>query len=75
MKAAGYVERDRWMIKPEQHPVNVTNQIIQQIEVTSIIVKLEEVIDVINSFDIQVNFASIHSAIAGVAQRINFLED
>ena len=55
--------------------MNVTNQIIQQIEVTSIIEKLEEVIDVMNSFDIQVNLAGIHSAIDGVAQRINFLED
>ena len=73
--AAGRVERDRWMVKPEQQPMNVTNQIIQQNEVTSIIDKLKEVIAVMNSFDIQVNLAGIHSAIAGVAQRINFLED
>ena len=73
--SAGYVERDRWMIKPEQQPMNVTNQIIQQIEVTSIIDKLEEVIDVMNSFDIQTNLANIHSAIAGVAEQINFLQD
>ena len=73
--AEGYVERDRWMIKPEQQPVNVTNQIIQQIEVTSIIDKLEEVIDVMNSFDIQTNLANIHCATAGVAEQINFLQD
>ena len=66
--SAGYVERDRWMIKPEQQPVNVTNEIIQQIEVTSIIEKLEEVIDVMNSYDIQTNLASIHEAIDGVAE-------
>ena len=73
--SAGYVERDRWMIKPEQQPVNVTNQIIQQMDVTSIINKLNEVIAVMNSFDIQTNLANIHSAIAGIAERINFLED
>ena len=73
--AEGRVERDRWMVKPEQQPVNVTNQIIQQIEVTSIIDKLEEVITVMNSFDIQTNLANIYSTIAGVAERINFLQD
>ena len=75
MISAGYVERDRWMIKPEQQPVNVTNEIIQQIKVTSIIEKLKEVIDVMNSFDIQTNLRNIYSAIAGIAERINFLQD
>ena len=53
--SADYVERGRWMVKPEQQPVNVTNEIIQQMNVTSIINKLDEVITVMKSFDIQVN--------------------
>ena len=73
--AEGRVERDRWLIKPEQQPLNVTNQIVQQMDVTSIITKLDEVIAVMNSFDIQVNLGNIYNAIAYVAQRINFLED
>ena len=73
--AEGRVERNRWMIKPEERPLNVTNEIIQQIEVTSIIKKLEEVITVMNSFDIQVNHGNIYRAINQVAERINFLED
>ena len=72
---AGYVERDRWMIKPEQQPVNVTKQITQQINVEPLINKLNEEIAVRNSFDIQVNLANIYGAINQVAQRINFLED
>ena len=73
--SAGRVEHDRWKIKPEQQPVNVTNQITQQMDMTSLITKLNEVITVMNSFDIQVNLTVIYSAIAGVAERINFLQD
>ena len=73
--SAGYVERGRWMVKPEVQPVNVTNQIVQRMNVKPIIAKLNEVIAVMNSFDIQVNLGNIYNAIAYVAQRINFLED
>ena len=73
--AEGRVERGRWMVKPEQQPLNVTNEIVQQMDVTSIITKLDEVITVMNSFDIQVNLGNIYGAINKVAQRINFLED
>ena len=71
----GYEERGDWMVKPETQPVNVTNEIVQQMDVSSIIAKLNEVIAVMNNFDIQVNLANIHGAINKVAQRINFLED
>ena len=40
-----------------------------------IITKLNEVMKVMKSFDIQVNLGNIFGAIALVAQRINFLED
>ena len=73
--AEGRVERGRWMVKPEVQPVNVTNKIVQQMDVSPIIAKLNEVITVMNSFDIQVNLGNIYNAIAYVAQRINFLED
>ena len=73
--SAGRVERGRWMVKPEVQPVNVTNQIVQQMDVKPILEKLDEVIAVMNSFDIQVNLGNIYNAIAYVAQRINFLED
>mgnify|MGYP000063959502 FL=1 len=73
--SAGYVERGRWMVKPEVQPVNVTNQIVQQMDVKPILEKLDDVIAVMNSFDIQVNLGNIYNAIAYVAQRINFLED
>ena len=53
--SADYVERGRWMVKPEVQPVNVTNEIIQQMNVTAIINKLDQVITVMKSFDIQVN--------------------
>ena len=75
LRAEGRVERGRWMVKPEVQPVNVTNQIIQQMDVKPIIKKLNEVIAVMNSFDIQVNLVNIYNAIAYVAQRINFLEE
>ena len=73
--SAGRVERGRWMVKPEVQPVNVTNQIVQKMDVKPILEKLDEVIAVMNSFDIQVNLVNIYNAIAYVAQRINFLED
>ena len=73
--AEGRVERGRWMVKPEVQPVNVTNQIVQRMNVKPIIKKLDEVIAVMNSFDIQVNLVNIYNAIAYVAQRINFLEE
>ena len=44
-------------------------------DVKSIITKLDEVITVMNSFDIQVNLVNIHGAINKVAQQINFLEN
>ena len=75
MVSAGYVERGRWMVKPEKQPLNVTNEIIQQIDVKSIINKMNEVITVMNSFDIQVNLGIIYGAIAYVTERINFLQD
>ena len=43
--------------------------------VEPLINKLDEVISVMNSFDIQVNLGNINGAINQVAQRINFLED
>ena len=73
--AEGRVERGRWMVKPEVQPLNVTSEIVQQMDVSPIIAKLNEVITVMNSFDIQVNLGNIYNAIAYVAQRINFLED
>ena len=73
--AEGRVERGRWMIKPEHQPVNVTNEIVQQMDVSSITTKLDEVIAVMNSFDIQVNLGNIYNAIAYISQQINFLED
>ena len=73
--AAGRVERGRWMVKPEPQPVNVVSQITQEMDVSSIIKKLDEVIVVMNSFDIQVNLVNIYGAINKVAERINFLED
>ena len=63
------------MVKPEKQPLNVTNEIIQQIDVKSIINKMNEVITVMNSFDIQVNLGIIYGAIAYVTERINFLQD
>ena len=44
--AEGRVERDRWLIKPEVQPVNVTNQIVQKMDVKPIIAKLNQVIRV-----------------------------
>ena len=73
--SAGRVDNGKWMFKREQHPVNVTNEIHHEMNMTAITNKLEEVITVMNSFDIQVNLAGIHSAIDGIAQRINFLQD
>ena len=75
MVAEGRVERDRWLIKPEQQPLNVTNQIVQRMDVKPIIEKLDEVITVMNSFDIQVNLVNIYRVVTQVAERINFLED
>ena len=75
LRAEGRVERGRWMVKPEVQPVNVTNQIVQKMDVKPILKKLDDVIAVMNSFDIQVNLVNIYNAIAYVAQRINFLED
>ena len=72
--SAGYVERDRWMIKPEQQPLNVTNEIHQEMNMTAIIKKLDEVITQMKSFDIQVNLDNIYGAIGQVAQQINFLQ-
>ena len=63
------------MIKPEQQLVNVTNEIHQEMNVTAIINKLDEVITVMNSFNIEVNLANINNAIAYVTERINFLQD
>ena len=73
--ARGYEERGDWLVIPEPQPVNVTNQIVQQIDVSSIIAKLDEVIAVMNRFDIQTNLANIHETISKVAEHINFLED
>ena len=42
--SAGYVERGRWMVKPKVQPVNVTNQIVQKMDVAPLIAKLDEVI-------------------------------
>ena len=75
MVSAGRVERGRLMVKPEQQPLNVTNEIIQQMDVTSIINKLDEVIEVMQSFDIEVNLGNIFDAIYDVADQFSFLED
>ena len=53
----------------------VIQEILQEMNVTSIINKLNEVISVMNSFDIQVNLGNIYGAINKVAEQINFLED
>ena len=63
------------MVKPEVQPVNVTQEIHQEIIVTAIINKLDEVITVMNSCDIQVNLGNIYNAIAYVTERINFLQN
>ena len=63
------------MIKPEQQLVNVTNEIHQEMNVSSIINKLDEVITVMNSFNIEVNLGNINNAIAYVTERINILQD
>ena len=55
--------------------MNVTNEIVQQMDVSSIIAKLNEVIGVMKSFDIQTNLGNIYRVVTKVAQRINFLED
>ena len=73
--AAGYVENGRWMVKPEPQAVNVVQEIHQEMNVTAIINKLDEVIKVMNSFDIQVNLGNIYGAMNQVAERINFLQD
>ena len=62
-------EETGWVI-PEPQPVNVTNQIVQQIDVSSIIAKLDEVIAVMNRFDIQTNLANINETIK-VAENIS----
>ena len=71
----GYVERGDWMVIPETQPLNVTNQIVQKMDVKPIIEKLDEVIGVMKSFDIQVNLGNIYRVVTQVAERINFLED
>ena len=43
--------------------------------VTSLIDKLDEVIKVIKSIDIEVNLGNIYGVLVDVAERINFLED
>ena len=63
------------MVKPEKQPVNVTQEIHQEMNVTSIINKLDEVITVMNSFNIEVNLGNIYEAIAYVTERINYLQD
>ena len=73
--AEGRVERDRWLIKPETQPLNVTNQIVQKMDVKPILEKLDDVIAVMNSFDIQANLVNIYRVVTQVAERINFLED
>lgn len=71
----GYVERGDWMVIPETQPVYVTNQIVQQMDVKPILEKLDDVIAVMNSFDIQANLVNIYTVVTQVAERINFLED
>ena len=73
--AEGRVERGRWMVKPEVQPLNVTNQIVQKMDVKPILEKLDDVIAVMNSFDIQTNLGNIYRVVTQVAERINFLED
>ena len=46
-----------------------------KLDVAPLINKLNEVITVMKSFDIQANLGNIYKAIALVAQRINFLQD
>ena len=71
----GFVERGDWLVIPEPEPLYVTNQIVQQMDVPSIITKLDEVIEVMQSFDIQVNLGNIFDAIYDVADQFSFLED
>ena len=46
-----------------------------ELDVAPLIAKLDEVIRVMKSFDIQTNLGNIYRVINQVAQRINFLQD
>ena len=59
---------------PPPAQLNVPPTIIEM-NVEPIINKLNEVIKLMKSFDIQINLGNIYGAINQVAQRINFLED
>ena len=50
--SAGYVERGRWMIKPKPQPLDVTNEIYQEMNLTAIKNKLNEMIIAMKSFNI-----------------------
>ena len=63
------------MVKREPQPVNGTQKIHQEMNVIAIITKLNEVINVMRSFDIEVNLGYIYVIIGQVEEWINFLED
>ena len=84
LRSEGRVEHGQWMIKPESRHVDLSSEVVQEmnapppvvnLDVAPIINKLNEVIRVMKSFDIQTNLGNIYNVINQVAQRINFLED
>ena len=79
-----YVEDGGWLVKHESHPLNISSEIYREKEVVPLhlettgaplITKLNKVITMMKSFDIQVNLGNMYEAINLVVERINFLED
>ena len=66
--SADYVEDGGWMVKREPQPVNGTQKIHQEMNVIAIITKLNEVINVMRSFDIEVNLGYIYVIIGQVEE-------
>ena len=84
LRSEGRVEHGQWMIKPESRHVDISSEVVQEmnapppvvnLDVAPIINKLNEVIRVMKSFDIQTNLGNIYRVVTQVAQRINFLQD
>ena len=72
------------MVKHESHPLDISSEIYREKEVVPLhlettgaplITKLNKVITMMKSFDIQVNLGNMYEAINLVAERIYFLED
>ena len=83
MLSEGRVEHGQWLIRPESRHVDLSNEIqemnvpptIIEMNVASIISKLNEVITVMKNFDIQVNLGNIYGTINQIVQQFNFLQD